>query len=705
MNEQQSSRSLILTIDDDDMMRIMLHDILEREGFEVVSVSNAMEGIEVVKTQQPELVLLDVIMPEMDGFECLQAIRAIPGMELLPVVMLTGVDDIASINKSFQLGATDFIAKPISWPTLPHRLRYFLRASNALSQLAKSESELRTAQKIARLGSWEWSVADDKMQWSDEVFNLLGLLRSDFTGHRADLFKRLAGPDADKLSQAFGRCVKNKQDFHLECQIHDPSGTDSVVVLRGEPFVVGNRVMQIQGTIQDITERRRIEEQLRFLSYYDPLTRLPNRKLFNEILGQDMAHCNQHNETLSVLFISIDGFKQINEALGTSVTDQIVKFFAERLIAETLGNEHETSPEYEPHELVVSRLTASEFSVLINKVKDSRDSVKVVKRIFQIVEKPFNIDEHEVYLSMSVGIAVYPGDGEDEDTFIKNGKFAMYDARDRGQNNYQFFSKSLNVAAFHKLSMANNLRRAIERDELLLCYHAKVNIRQKRVIGCEALIRWQHPELGLMPPLQFLPIAEDAGLMTYINNWVLESACTQMLAWLQEGLPLPIMAVNVSATQFRQPGFADHVQLLLERLGLPHQYLKLELTESILLEGIKNDLEMLKKLTEIGVQVSIDDFGTGFSSLAYLKKLPISEIKIDRSFIRDIPNNEDDMAITTAILALAKSLSLDVVAEGVEHQAQVDFLLEEGCEIAQGFLYSKPLPAKEFAAFVLEFNG
>lgn len=705
MNEQQLSRSLILTIDDDDMMRLMLHDILGREDFDVLSAPNAHEGIEMVKTRHPELVLLDVRMPEMDGFDCLKAIRAMPGMALLPIVMLTGADDIDSINRSFQSGATDFIAKPISWPTLPHRLRYLLRASSALSRLAKSEAALRTAQKIAHLGSWDWTVTDDRMQWSDEVFNVLDVNPDGFQGQRLDLYQAFTDVDADNLHRAIERCVNSKKKFHLQFQLYRPDSSGRIVLIRGEPIIVDNTVARIQGTIQDITERQRIEEQIRFLSYYDPLTSLPNRKLFKESLGQAIADCKRCDTKLSALFISIDRFKRINETLGPSVGDRILKMFADRLVTEVQNSDYAADSACDKSEITVSRLGGNEFTVLLNRINDTRCGVKTTKRIFQVMSESFKIDEHDIFLGINIGIAVYPGDGIDEDSFIKNGEFAMSRAREQGQNTYQFFNKSLNAVAYHKLSMENQLRRAIERDELILYYQPKVNMRKMRVIGCEALIRWQHPEFGLVPPAQFIPIAEDSGLIIDISNWVLETACTQMHLWHQQGLPPLVMAINVSANQFRQHDFVAQVDSTLGRLGLAPQHLKLELTESILLENIEEALVTLREFDALGVHISIDDFGTGYSSLAYLKKLPISELKIDRSFIRDIPNNEDDMAITTAILALAKSLSLEVVAEGVEHEEQVAFLLQQGCETAQGFLYSKPVPAAEFAAFVEQFGA
>jgi diguanylate cyclase (GGDEF)-like protein len=659
-----------------------------------------------IKTQRPELIFLDVMMPEMDGFECLQAIRSIPGMELLPIVMLTGADDVDSINRSFQLGATDFIAKPINWPILPHRLRYLLRASSALKQLEKSEAELRSAQKIAHLGSWNWTVANDRMQWSDEVFSVLNIDPADFQGHRTDLYKKLQSADVDKLHELIENCVKNMLDFQVQLLVRHSNGSDQVILMRGEPLIDGNTVTRVQGTIQDITDRLRIEEQIRFLSYYDPLTGLPNRTLFKEILGQAISYCNRYDAVLSALFISIDRFERINETLGTSVGDRVLIMFADRLVTHVRNCDYvAVNTDYDFYEMTVSKLGGNEFSVLLNHIHNTSDSVKVAKRIFQIMSEAFNIGEHEIFLGINIGIAVYPGDGIDEDSFIKNAEFALAHAKEQDQNTYQFFSMSLNVAALLKVSMENQLRHAIERDQLILYYQPKVNMGKMRVIGCEALLRWQHPEFGLVPPTEFIPIAEDSGLIIDISNWVLEAACKQMQLWQQQGLKSLVMAINVSANQFHQRGFVAQVDKLLTSLELTPQHLKLELTESILLKNIDEALVPLREFHALGVQISIDDFGTGYSSLAYLKKLPISELKIDRSFIQDIPYNEDDMAITSAILALAKSLRLDVVAEGVEHEEQATFLMQQGCEIAQGFLYSKPVPAAEFVTFVEQFGA
>ncbi|WP_446811586.1 EAL domain-containing protein [Methylomonas sp. 2BW1-5-20] len=705
--ERLPAHSLILAIDDDDMVRLMLQDILQREAFEVICAATGRQGLELVSEKRPNLVLLDVMLPDTNGFDCLQTIRNMPGNAMLPVVMLTGMDDLDSVNKAFQLGATDFIAKPINWPTLPHRLRYLLRAVATLEELAKSEAELRKAQKIAQLGSWDWCVATDNMQWSEEVFNILGVSRHTFEHKRHDLFKSVHPSEVGKLQQAIELCLRSKHNFRLELPITHGNGANHVVHIQGEAILEGQRVTHIHGTVQDITERRHIEERVRFLSYYDPLTGLPNRTLYKEILAQAMAYCNRHGTVLSTLFISIDRFKRINETLGPKIGDQVLKMFADRVVAELRDCDYiSTNADYELAGMTVSRLGGNEFTVLLNHIQDTRDSVKVAKRIFHAMQQAFTVDHTELFVGINIGIAVYPGDGQDEDSFIKNGEFAMNHASEHGHNNYQFFSKSLNVAAFHKLAMENSLRRAIERNELQLYYQAKINLRRQKVIGCEALIRWQHPELGLIAPSQFIPIAEDSGLIAQISDWVLEKASRQTLAWQQNGLCQGlVMAVNVSANQFRQYGFGNHVRELLSNIGLEASYLKLELTETILLDHIEETLVTLRDLQALGVKISIDDFGTGYSSLSYLKKLPISELKVDHCFIRDLPHNEDDMAITAAILALADALGLEVVAEGVENERQAKFLLDSGCEVVQGFLFNRPMPADEFAAFVRKFDS
>ncbi len=700
-NARQKPRQLILAIDDDDSIHLMLKDILSREGFEVLGATGAQAGLKMILEHRPDLVLLDVMMPDIDGFACLGALRALPGSRLLPIVMLTGSDDIESIHRSFSLGATDFISKPLNWPTLPYRLRYMIRASETLENLAHSEAVLRNAQKIAHLGNWDWEADTDYITWSKEALNVLGVSEANVHSHQLDLFKSVHPSDVLRLHQALELCTKQGRAFSLEIRLVYADETLHVAHIQGEAEMLQGRIGKAHGTVQDITERRQIEDQVRHLSYYDPLTDLPNRTLFKEVMGQAISYCDRYELFLVGLFVGIDRFKRINETLGAAIGDRILQMFAERLVHAVRDSDYmAVARDFDGTQTTVSRLGDSEFTVMLNYIRDSCDSVKVANRIFKEMAPPFEVEGNEIYLAVNIGISVYPEDGSNVDTFIKNGEFAMNHAREQGQNTHQFFSKPLNIAAFQRLSMENSLRHAVERNELVLHYQPKIDLQRNQVVGMEALVRWQHPELGLVPPDQFIPIAEDSGIIGPIGAWVLATACRQSRIWQLEGLPPLVIAVNVSSFQFRHKDFLLNVREILDSTGLAAEYLKLELTESILMEDVFDAMTILRKMRALGVQISIDDFGTGYSSLSYLKKLPISELKIDGSFVRDIPHNEDDKAITLAIITLAKSLSLEVVAEGVENEQQVAFLRRHACDSVQGYFYSRPLPPEEFGLYV-----
>jgi len=702
IDAMQKPPQLILAIDDDDMTRLILTDILSRKGFDVVGAADGQAGLEMFLEHRPDLVLLDVTMPEMNGFDCLEALRAIPGTGLLPIVMLTGTDDAESIHRSFDLGATDFIAKPINCPTLPYRLRYMIRASEALENLARSEAVLRNAQKITHLGNWDWEVGTDHITWSKEALNVLGLAAANFHSPRLALFKTLHPSDVPRLHQALELCTQQGRAFSLEIRLVYADKSAHVAHIQGEAEMLqGGRVDKAHGTVQDITELRRIEDRVHHLSYYDPLTNLPNRTRFKEDMKQAITHCDRYEVFLVGLFVSIDRFKRINETLRAAIGDRVLQMFAERLVRAALDDDYAAvTRDFASTKTTVSRMGDSEFTVMLNDIKDTHDSVKVANRICKEMMPPFEVEGNEIYLAVNIGIAIYPEDGKDMDTFIKNGEFAMNHAPEQEQNSPQFFSKSLNIAAFHKLSMESRLRHAIERNELVLHYQPKVDLRSNQVVGMEALVRWQHPELGLIPPAQFIPIAEESGLIGPIGDWALATACRQLRAWQLAGMPSLVVAVNVSAFQFRHKDFLVRVRKMLDTTGLAAENLKLELTESTLMVSVSDAMILLRKIRALGVRISIDDFGTGYSSLSYLKKLPISELKIDQSFVRDIPHNEDDKVITSAIIALAKSLSLEVVAEGVENEQQAAFLCRHACDTAQGYLYSRPLPPEQFSQFV-----
>ena len=436
---------------------------------------------------------------------------------------------------------------------------------------------------------------------------------------------------------------------------------------------------------QDITQRKAAEKQVKFLAYYDALTGLPNRTLLQDRLTKALASARRQKCKVALLFLDLDGFKTINDSLGHSVGDLVLKQVAERL--KKWAREQDT----------VARVGGDEFLIVLTAVKEVADAAVAAERLMNTMTAEFVVQGHSLGISCSVGISIFAEHGRDGETLIKNADAAMYCAKESGRNNFRFFTRDMNGQAVERLTLENSLRLALEKKELFLVYQPQIEIATGRIIGLEALLRWQHPELGLVPPDKFIRIAENSGLIMPIGEWVLRTACSQTRKWQDEGLPPVSVAVNVSAVQFRQAGFCELIGRVLWETGLAPQYLELELTESLLLSNADVMFSVLQELRAMGLKLAIDDFGTGYSSLSYLKQFPVGRLKIDRSFIRDIVVNPDDAAITTAIISMAKSLNLKVIAEGVEDEAQMSFLRERQCDEIQGYYFSKPLAVDKVA--------
>jgi diguanylate cyclase (GGDEF)-like protein/PAS domain S-box-containing protein len=436
---------------------------------------------------------------------------------------------------------------------------------------------------------------------------------------------------------------------------------------------------------QDITQRKAAEKQAQFLAYYDALTGLPNRTLLQDRLTKALASARRQKCRVALLFFDLDGFKTINDSLGHSVGDLVLKQVAERLMK--WAREQDT----------VARVGGDEFLIVLTSVKDIPDVAVAAERLMNTMNAAYVVQGHSLGISCSIGISIFPEHGANSETLIKDADAAMYCAKENGCNNFRFFTKDMNAQAVERLKLENGLRLALEKKELFLVYQPQIEIATGRIIGLEALLRWQHPELGLVPPDKFIRIAENSGLIVPIGEWVLRTACSQARKWQDEGLLAVPVAVNVSAVQFRQADFCERIGRVLWETGLAPQYLELELTESLLLSNADTRFSVLQDLRAMGLKLAIDDFGTGYSSLSYLKHFPVSKLKIDRSFIRDVAVNPDDAAITTAIISMAKSLNLKVIAEGVEDEAQMSFLRAHQCDEIQGYYFSKPLAVDKVA--------
>jgi diguanylate cyclase (GGDEF)-like protein len=455
--------------------------------------------------------------------------------------------------------------------------------------------------------------------------------------------------------------------------------------------------------ITDISDYKQATEKIRYLAYYDTLTALPNRYLFNDRLKQAIAHAERNKQLLAILFLDVDNFKQINDTLGHNAGDKLLQGIADRLMigmrkTDSISRLSEGASEYS--EDVVARIGGDEFTILLTDIRNMQDPAKVAQRLLSVLSEPFIIGDHEVFITASVGIAVYPSDGKDIDTLPINADVAMYEAKKHGKNNYQYYSEAMNKFAVKRFTIENKLRRALDHNEFMLFYQPQIDITTRRIIGVEALIRWLQPDLILIKPGEFIPLAEETGLIIPIGEWVLRTACAENRVWQKAGLKPIRTTVNVSSIQFSQDNFVESVSQVLSDTGLDPKYLQLELTEGSIMKDSLNSIKKLHSLRAMGIEIAIDDFGTGYSSLNYLKRFPLSTLKIDYSFVKDLDSSADDQAIVTAIVSLAHNFNLKVIAEGVEKRQQMAFLCQCGCEGVQGYLICPPVNSVVLGEFI-----
>jgi diguanylate cyclase (GGDEF)-like protein/PAS domain S-box-containing protein len=452
-------------------------------------------------------------------------------------------------------------------------------------------------------------------------------------------------------------------------------------------------VRVIGGQIGQFVQRKRAEERVRYMATHDALTTLPNRVMFSQLLNHEIEVAKRYKRNFAVFFLDLDRFKFVNDTLGHEAGDKLLQEVGSRFKACVRAAD------------VVARLGGDEFVVLLQELGEREQIEMIARKFLSAALKPVDVSGHECRVTASIGICVYPGDGDDEASLMKNADIAMYLAKEEGKNNFQFFSEDIRAHSLERIELESSLRRALERSQFSLQYQAKLDLKSRRITGVEALLRWRHPHLGMVPPAQFIPVAEETGLIVPIGNWVLRTACEQNMAWQREGLPPVCMAVNLSARQFADEALPEEVRAALRESGMRPELLELELTESMVMRNAERAARVLADIKKMGVRIAIDDFGVGYSSLAQIKRFPIDTLKVDRSFIRDLEKNAEDRAITKAIINMGKTLSLSVVAEGVESAAQQTFLVDHDCDALQGYYFSKPIDQDEFAAFVRKHAG
>ncbi|HYC88427.1 MAG TPA: EAL domain-containing protein [Thermoanaerobaculia bacterium] len=683
---RQALHVLIVEDSAEDAQLLLLQ--LRRNGYQPVArrVQTAEEMERALDEQAWDLVLADYSLPTFNALAALELFHR-RGLDI-PFLIVSGTIGEETAVEAMRAGAHDYIMKGSSARLIPAIARE-LREAEERANRRRAEEALRDSERrfraLIEYSSDILTVVDAGgriLYESPSVERLLGHTAGELMG--AALEEHVHPEDrhalATALAQSAGASTPITAEFRMRARNGEWRSVEaSVSNLLDNPEVGG-----IVLNSRDITARKQDEEMIRHLAYFDALTGLPNRMLFNDRLAQALAHSRRRGARgLAIMFLDLDRFKTVNETLGHGAGDELLRAAASSFSA--ILREEDT----------VARLGGDEFLFLFPELDDVEDAARVARKILTALDAPFSVHGHELHLTASVGIAMFPLDGADAETLVRNADTALYRAKEQGGNRYQLYAPAMNAIAFKRLVLENSLRRAIEREELRLHYQPLVSLHDGTVAGVEALIRWEHPELGLVSPAEFIPLAEETGLIVPLTHWVLRTACRQMKEWHEAGLELSTVAVNVSAQRFSAVNLPAAVAEALSAAGLDGRHLCLELTESVMMEDVEETIATLLELKKLHVKISIDDFGTGYSSLSSLKRLPIDTLKIDQSFVRNTPADADDAAIAMLVISMAHHLNLSVVAEGVETEEQMRLLRSQQCDLMQGYLVSKPLPGAE----------
>ena len=695
----------ILVVDDDATARVLMRAALRKSGFDVTLAESGQAALLAFNAGTYDMVMLDVDMPEMSGHEVCALLRA-QADPLLPIVMVTGLDDVESVEKAYHFGATDFIAKPINWALLGHRVKYLLRGQAALYALRAADARTTAILRAVPDLLFELDIDGRYIHYHAPRSLLHGAPTQDVIGRTV---AEVLPPDAARV------CMQALQAAHekgastgkqFELQLERGTFWFELSVSRKDNsspdkphFIVLSR---------DITERKDAERKIARLAFFDSLTGLPNRLSFVERVDREIRRAKRSGDQLGILFMDLDGFKSINDTMGHSAGDLALQWAAERLrqgvrpadvVSRTSEEPSDLGDSSDTTEVELARLGGDEFTALILDIHQPQDALVVAHRILQVMRRPFMLQDREVMLTASVGIALYPQDGEDAATLLKHADTAMYLAKDLGRNNSQFYSASLTETALKRMALESDLRLALEREEFYLAYQPQFDVASGCIRSVEALIRWKRPRHGNVPPVEFIAVAEHSGLIVPIGQWVLRTACVAAAQWQRAGLDLRL-AVNLSPQQFKDPQLVQMVTDTLAQTGLRPELLELEITEGALMEDSVATMATLNAFRDHGVQIALDDFGTGYSSLSYLKRMPLSSLKIDQSFVAGLPADAENLAIVRAILAMASSLGLSVTAEGVETLAQAQCLRDLNCDFLQGFFFSQGIASTEIPALL-----
>ena len=691
----------VLIVDDDPVVRSLMCDALEDEGFAVSEAEDGIEALTACAADVPALLVVDAVMPRMDGFALCQELRRRPATAHVPILMATGLDDHASIAKAYEAGATDFIAKPLNWLILNHRIRYMLRGARILDELRHNQERLRAARSLvheqkerfeAALGNMSQGLAmfgaDGKLIVTNRRFrDLYQLMPESVTPGRtvtevleqSPLFTPIVDGRQDPLLEEYLALTERRASAALTQSLPD----GRVVTVTHEPMPGGGFV----DTVTDVTRQHEAEAQIAHMALHDPLTDLPNRVLFRQRLEEALYRVPR-GEACAVLCLDLDQFKGVNDTLGHPVGDALLRAVTDRL--HRIVRQTDT----------VARLGGDEFAIVQSSVNHPTDATALSMRLLRELRTPFEVAGHQVVIGTSIGIAIAPDDGTDPDVLLKSADIALYRAKSDGRNRYRYFEPEMDALMQARRQLELDLRKAIQSNEFELYFQPLVNLSTERITGFEALLRWRHPKRGIVSPGEFIPLAEEIGLIIQIGEWVLQEACTHAASW-PEAVKV---AVNISTVQFKGSNLITAVTQALEGSRLDPSRLELEITESVMVHDFDAALALLRELKKLGVSISMDDFGTGYSSLSYLRAFPFDKIKIDQSFVGELGKRSDCTAIIRAVTGMCDSLGITATAEGVETAQQLSLLQAEHCTEIQGYLVSTPRPAHEIPDLIRHFG-
>lgn len=691
MSESPSSRDVdlsgcrLLVVDDEEINRDLLQRRLERRGFVVVGAADGPEALEKVAEQRFDLILLDIMLPGIDGLEVLRRLRDDEQYQEIPVVMVSAKDDTQGIVEALNIGANDYITKPVDFPVVLARIRTHLSHRRARAALRESEERYELAVSGANDGVWDWDLRTNRIYLSSRWKAMVGLDDQGVSNETSEWFSRVHPDDLERLKSDLDDHLNQRtQTFENEHRMLHSDGSYRWVLSRGKAVRdVGASPYRIAGSQTDITARK----------VYDPLTGLPNRILFMDRLDHALQRFKRSKTDLfGVMLLDLDRFKIVNEGLGHNLGDRLLIQLGRRL--KTCVRTGDT----------IARFGGDEFIILLDEMKDNSDAVRVAERIQHSLKKPFHIQGQEVFTTVSVGIALSTTGYDRPEDAVRDADTAMNRAKALGKARHEMFDRAMHTQSAQRLQLETDLRRALERNEFQVRYQAIVGLEHNELSGFEALIRWLHPKRGLVNPDEFISLAEETGLIINMDHWVMREASRQTVEWEKLYGPLTI-SVNLSAKQFAQPNLVDRILENLAVTGLAPESLKLEITESALMENTDKAADIIARLKSHRIKLGLDDFGTGYSSLSYLHRFPVDTLKIDRSFISRMEQTSENAAIIKTIVALAHNMEFTTVAEGIETSSQLASLKELDCRYGQGYLFSKPLTAPEAELLLQEYRG